>query len=87
MEQTLTPSSYLFAILIFFVVQASREINWLSEAEASDSNSWQGEPFLLLLWPLAIVVGMWIVAPLTLGQRPHPWASVHPFLLCSYKTS
>ena len=83
MENILIPSSYLFAVLIFFVGQACREINRLSED--SGSSLLRGQPFLLLLWPLVIIVSIWLVAPLTLGQKPPGWASVYAFLFFSEK--
>ncbi|KEF52076.1 uncharacterized protein A1O9_11702 [Exophiala aquamarina CBS 119918] len=82
---------YLFAVLVYFVVQASHEINRLSGF--SNSSLLRGQLFLFLVWPLAGIITIWLIAPLTLGQKPHTlasstwyplWLVVHVNLVSAY---
>lgn len=51
--------------------------NWvLAQGRADHRQLYQGELFMMIVWPVLITYGIWVLAPLTLLRRPHQWLSV-----------
>ncbi|KAK0387601.1 hypothetical protein NLU13_3847 [Sarocladium strictum] len=64
---------YFFSITIYFVVTGSRSI--LDLSNGSVSSLLTGSLFICLVWPISLLYIIWLVAPLTLGLKPHSLSS------------
>ena len=65
---------YFVIATIYLVVKNS---SWVLAQDRTDHRQlYQGELFMMFVWPVLITYGIWILAPLTLLRRPHQWWSV-----------